>query len=314
MRQQSQRRDLSGLFLLDKPVGVSSNIAVQICKRLFRAKKAGHGGCLDPLASGVLPIYFGQATKFSHYGLSAEKHYRVTACLGRTTTTGDAEGDVVSESPVPDCSLADLESICHSFLGDSMQVPPMYSALKHEGQPLYKLARQGKEIERQPRAITIHALYLVGRQNNEIILDVHCSKGTYIRSLVEDIGRKIGCGATVTQLQRTRSGQFDLASTSGLAACRHCVNTGKRAWLDRLVLPTCTAVSTLPRCVLSHSDARRFLHGQHVVAAFDVPLDVSVAVFAGADIFLGVAECKVGHRLVPKRVMQQDLSLLHALI
>src|SRR3990167_10000985 len=202
------RFDINGILLLDKPLGLSSNSALQKVKNLFQAKKAGHTGSLDPLATGLLPICFGEATKFSQYWLDSDKTYRVRAKLGVRTTTSDAEGDIVFQSEVPHFTLADIEKQMAIFRGDIQQVPSMYSALKHEGQPLYKLARRGIEIERPARPITIYRFDLLRYANEALEMEVHCSKGTYIRTLIDDLGQALGVGAHVIALHRIQVGLF----------------------------------------------------------------------------------------------------------
>ncbi len=205
---QSSKRHVDGMLLLDKPAGITSNAALQEIKRLFQAKKAGHGGSLDPLATGMLPICFGRATKLSQGLLTADKSYVVTAKLGVKTTTSDAEGEIISERPVPEISKADLDQRLDRFRGVISQIPSMYSALKYKGQPLYKLARQGITVERKPRELTIHKLCILDLSDDLMQLEIHCSKGTYVRTLVDDIGEMIGCGAHVIALRRFRVGDF----------------------------------------------------------------------------------------------------------
>ncbi len=205
MARQKKGSPVDGVLLLDKPIGRSSNQALQKCKWLFDAKKAGHTGSLDPLASGMLPICFGQAAKFSHFLLSSNKCYQVKLMLGVTTTTGDSEGEVIREQHVPSLTSFQIEQVLQTFRGIQKQIPPMYSALKHQGKPLYQLARQGKTIEREPRVITIFQLLLdefLISARPLLTLTVSCSKGTYIRTLAEDIGNAIGCGAHVVYLRR----------------------------------------------------------------------------------------------------------------
>ena len=202
-------RQINGIFLLDKPIGISSNLALQKVKRLFNAKKAGHTGSLDPLATGLLPICFGEATKFSQYLLDADKTYSVTMRLGVRTTTSDAEGDVVSERPVPaDLTIEKIDRLFDALRGSTQQVPSMFSALKHNGKPLYELARQGITVERQSRPITVFALTVSRFQDQCVDFDVHCSKGTYVRTIVDDFGELLGCGAHVTRLRRLSVGPY----------------------------------------------------------------------------------------------------------
>ena len=195
-------RDINGILLLDKPKGLSSNQALQKVRYLFKANKAGHTGSLDPLATGMLPICFGEATKFSAFLLDASKTYRATCELGKTTTTGDAEGDISSQTEV-ECCVTDIEAVIKQFTGKIEQIPPMHSAVKVKGQRLYKLARNGREVERSARIIEIESLDLVEFEGDRLIFDVHCSKGTYIRTLAEDMGKELGCGAHLADLQRT---------------------------------------------------------------------------------------------------------------
>ena len=205
-----QRRAISGVFLLNKPLGISSNAALQKVRWLYRAQKAGHTGALDPLASGLLPICLGEATKFSHYLLDSVKRYQTTIQLGHSTTTGDVEGEVLLQQAVPALSQERIEQVLAQFQGDIMQVPPMYSALKKEGRPLYELARQGIEIEREARPVTIYAIELLSFTEQSITLDVTCSKGTYIRVLGEDIAKALGTYGHLTYLHRIKTGHFDL--------------------------------------------------------------------------------------------------------
>ena len=208
--RKKKGRDISGILILDKPLNISSNRAVQIIKRLYGAKKVGHTGSLDPLASGVLPICLGHATKVSQYLLASDKTYHFTMKLGQTTETGDVEGDVVLERSVPVIDDARLETLLKEFTGDIQQVPPMYSALKHDGQRLYTLARAGKVVERPPRDVTIKSLELLSKTDDSLTLEVSCTKGTYVRTLAEDLGEALGCGAHVTFLRRIKTGPFEL--------------------------------------------------------------------------------------------------------
>jgi len=208
--RKKKGRDISGILILDKPLHISSNRAVQIVKRLYGAKKVGHTGSLDPLASGVLPICLGHATKVSQYLLASDKTYQFAMKLGQTTTTGDVEGDVVAEMPVPEVDALMLNQLLESFTGVIQQIPPMYSALKHNGQRLYALARAGKVVERPAREVTINSLKMLSKTANTLTLEVSCTKGTYVRTLAEDLGVAIGCGAHVTYLRRINTGPFEL--------------------------------------------------------------------------------------------------------
>ena len=230
------RRNVSGVLILDKPRGMSSNAALQKVRWLLNAEKAGHTGSLDPLATGVLPLCFGEATKFSQYLLDADKGYETLARLGVTTTTGDAEGEVLEERQVTVGREA-LEAVLPRFRGEIEQVPPMYSALKKDGQPLYKLARAGEVVEREARSVTIARLELLAFEAPCATLAVSCSKGTYIRTLVEDIGRELGCGAHVAALRRTQAGPFGLAQAVTLEELVQVHAEGGNEALDRFLLP-----------------------------------------------------------------------------
>ena len=203
-------RDLDAILLLDKPVGISSNAALQRAKRLFRAKKAGHTGSLDNLAEGLLPICFGEGTKLAGYLLESDKVYETVAQLGITTTTGDAEGDILTEKTVPELSIEHIKVVLNSFLGEQSQIPPMFAALKHAGQPLYKLARKGITIDREPRQITIYDIQFIDFKDNLLHLSVSCSKGTYIRSLAFDFGKAMQSGSHLTALRRTKIGAYSV--------------------------------------------------------------------------------------------------------
>lgn len=211
--RKKKGRDISGILIVDKPLHLSSNQVVQRVKRLFGAKKTGHTGSLDPLASGVLPICLGHATKISQYLLDSDKTYQFTMQLGQSTTTGDVEGDVVIEMPVPPIDDSLLNSVLRDFIGDISQIPPMYSALKHNGQRLYALARAGQVVDRPSRSVSIRSLNVLSRDESSITLEVCCSKGTYVRTLAEDLAEKLACVAHVTFLRRIKTGPFDLANS-----------------------------------------------------------------------------------------------------
>lgn len=249
---------VDGLVLLDKPIGISSNRALQVVRRLYAAEKAGHTGALDPLASGMLPLCFGESTRLAGLLLNADKAYETTATLGARSSTGDADGELFDQRPVPNLSEADIEAALAPFRGDIMQTPPMYSALKHQGQPLYKLARKGVEIERKPRALTIRQLRLVGRESNRLHLQVECTKGTYIRSLVEDIGEALGCGAHVTALRRTWVQGFRGQPMQQLQELEEMDS----AQLGRHLLPTLAGLDGTDRVSLNAEQAQRMCHGQ----------------------------------------------------
>ncbi|MBK6863445.1 MAG: tRNA pseudouridine(55) synthase TruB [Ideonella sp.] len=256
IRSRIVRRPVHGVLLLDKPLGLSSNDALQKAKRMFRAEKAGHTGTLDPLATGLLPLCFGAATKFAQVSLDADKGYRATLQLGRTTTTGDAEGEVLREHAV-DVSREQVEAACRRFVGAIAQVPPMHSALKHEGRTLYSLARAGIEVERAPRAVTIHAIEIVELAQDLLTVDVRCTKGTYIRTLAADIGEALGCGAHLAALRRTASGALTLA---GAHTLDELAAQGEAA-RDALLLPADALLGDWPEVLLDNDDAGRFLSG-----------------------------------------------------
>jgi len=255
-RPKIVRRPVHGVLLLDKDAGVSSNAALQRAKRLYRAEKAGHTGTLDPLASGLLPLCFGAATKFAQASLDADKRYLATLRLGVTTTTGDLEGDVVRTAPVS-ADRAALEAACAKLVGEIEQVPPMHSALKRDGKPLYEYARAGIELERAPRRVRIDGLRVVDGSGDLWTIDVACSKGTYVRTLGEDIGAALGCGAHLDSLRRTGSGALDLAAAARFADLDDLDSTD----LDARLFPPDVLVAGLPRVVLSNDDAGRFLAG-----------------------------------------------------
>lgn len=254
-------RKLNGILLLDKALGVSSNKALQDARFLFQAEKAGHTGSLDPLASGMLPVCFGEATKVSGLLLDSDKRYVTTATLGYVSTTGDAEGEKINPRPIPDLTDADIEAALQAFRGAISQIPPMYSALKKDGQPLYKLARQGVEVERAARAVTIHSLRVLERTATTITLDVVCSKGTYIRTLVEDIGEALGCGAYVSMLRRESVEPFSALRMFTLEELRSLAEQGQEV-LDAVLLPLDAALPHVPELHLTPEQTARIRQGQ----------------------------------------------------
>ena len=255
-RVKQIRRALHGVLLLDKPLGWTSNDALQKAKALLRAEKAGHTGTLDPLATGLLPLCFGAATKFSQVSLDADKRYLATLHLGQRTTTGDREGTLAEERPVV-VDRAMLDAALARFTGAIDQTPPMHSALKKDGKALYEYARAGIEVERSARRVTIHRLDIVRWQDAELLIDVSCSKGTYIRTLAEDIGAALGCGAHLSALRRTGSGPLDLSAAITLAALAALTEPEREA----LLLPPDTLLADWPRLALDAEDAGRFLCG-----------------------------------------------------
>lgn len=256
------RRRLDGVLLLDKPLGLSSNHALQAARRLYSAEKAGHTGTLDPLATGLLPLCFGEATKFSGELLNADKRYRATVQLGVTTDTADAEGSVLERRQVS-ATRADIERALAAFVGQIEQVPPMYSALKRDGKPLYEYARAGLEVERAARRVTIHELRLLDdddRSAGRFAFDVRCSKGTYVRTLAADIGQRLGCGAHLAALRRTGIGTLDVAQAHTLAA----LEALPLAARDALLAPPDALLAELAAARLDAADAARLRHGQAV--------------------------------------------------
>lgn len=315
-RRKSRGRAVDGVFLLNKPSGISSNSALQQVRRIYDASKAGHTGALDPLATGMLPICLGEATKFSQHLLDSDKRYITTAKLGIRTDSSDADGVVVEEKPVPtDLTEEKIDTILQSeFSGEIEQVPSMFSALKHQGQPLYKLARKGIQVEVKPRKVTIHEIKLTALRDDEIDLEVFCSKGTYIRSIVEDLGHILGCGAHVKMLHRLDVGAFTADRMMSLDELRELVpensaeeeQKGIQIELDKLLLPAWAAVDDLPAVRLDDQRTSLIMHGQSVpnadyaegslIRLFGTSLD------SDAERFLGVAEV-VEQQLKPKRLI-----------
>jgi tRNA pseudouridine55 synthase len=289
------RRALHGVLLLDKPLGLSSNHALQRAKRLLNAEKAGHTGTLDPLASGLLPICFGAATKFSQASLDADKRYVATLGLGRTTTTGDLEGSTVDEREVT-VDRAAIDAMLPRFVGAIEQRPPMHSALKHEGRALYEYAREGVEVERAPRAITVHAIDVLSFERDVLVLDVRCSKGTYVRTLAEDIGAALGCGAHLAALRRRASGALTVERATTLDALEGLPEAER----DALLLPPDALLTDWPEWRLSADEAARFLTGlRRRVDAADMP---RVRVYGPDARVLGAAHITAGE-LIPDRLL-----------
>jgi len=293
-RTRRIRRRVDGVLLLDKPSGLSSNAALQRAKRCFDAEKAGHTGTLDPLASGLLPLCFGEATKFAQFLLDATKDYTATVRFGATTATGDAEGAVLETRAVA-LEHAGVAAVLPKFLGAQAQIPPAYSALKFQGRNYYEYAREGVAIERTARPIAIHRLELLAWETPDAVLELACSKGTYVRVLAEDLGRALGCGAHLAALRRTATGGFRLADAVTLEALE-AMEVPQR---DALLLPPAVLVRDLPRLQLADESAFRFRQGGSV-AAPDLP-EGAYAAFAG-DVLLGVADV-AGDVARPRRVV-----------
>ncbi|MEJ2465336.1 MAG: tRNA pseudouridine(55) synthase TruB [Candidatus Thiodiazotropha sp.] len=302
-RRRNRGRNISGVLLLDKPIGMTSNKALQEVKFLFKAAKAGHTGSLDPLATGLLPICFGEATKLSAFLLDADKHYRVRVKLGETTTTADAEGEVVEKIDPSGVSEQDLREVMGDFLGEQQQLPPMYSAIKHQGERLYKLARQGVEVERETRTIHIHSLDLLSFELPEFELNVHCSKGTYVRTLAEDIGKRLGCGAHVIGLRRTGVGPYDDQSMVTLEQIQSAFADKRFQEMDEWMLPLESALAEWPEVNLT-ADAAFYLQQGQPIMVPNAPTSGWVRLYANQSDFLGVGQILDDGRVAPKRLMQ----------
>jgi tRNA pseudouridine55 synthase len=288
--------------LLDKPSGITSNDALQQVKRLYFAKKAGHTGSLDPLASGVLPICMGEATKVSAFLLDADKRYQVRCQLGVRTATADAEGEVLETRPVGVYKREQLETVLEEFRGSIEQIPPMYSALKHQGQRLYKLARQGVEVEREPRPVEIYELTVAGQGEDWLDINVHCSKGTYVRTLAEDIGDRLGCGAHVSALRRTAVGPYGDTMLVGLETLRE-LKEKDMSSMDTLLLPIESALTQWPDVDLS-TDAAFYLQQGQPVLVPHAPTSGWVRLYEGNRSFLGMGEILDDGRVAPRRLMK----------
>ena len=302
-RPRKRGRDIDGVFLLDKPQGMSSNDIMQKVKRVFQANKAGHTGALDPLATGMLPICLGEATKFSQFLLDADKRYVVTAKLGERTDTSDAEGQVVETRPI-NVETSKILTALEQFRGDILQVPTMFSALKHNGKPLYEYARAGITVEREARPITIFEINFIEHQAPSLTLEVHCSKGTYIRTLVDDLGEVLGCGAHVTVLRRTAVADYPTEKMMTWDALQALAEQGD---LDQHLLPIDTAVSKLPALKLNAEQSKGIGFGQRVKFANEAKLRGQVRLFSDKNIFLGVALIDDNNVIRPQRLITQSL-------
>lgn len=300
-KRRRKGRPVSGILLLDKPVGITSNAALQKVKWIYKAAKAGHTGSLDPLAEGLLPICLGEATKISAYLLDADKRYTTTVKLGEKTTTADAEGEVIESRPVENISAQRVTEVLQNFLGEQEQIPPMYSAVKHEGKRLYDLAREGKEVERKSRKITIYSLELTSINADELVLDVHCSKGTYIRTLAEDIGEMLGCGGHVSALRRTSVGPFDESNCMTLASLEEQADA-PFAELDALLLPIDNGLNHWPEVRLDTNSSHYLKQGQPVLVP-KAPTEGWVRVYDASDNFIGVGEVDDDGLIAPRRLM-----------
>ncbi len=316
MAKRRKGRPVNGVLLLDKPYEMSSNHALQAVKRIYFAQKAGHTGALDPLATGMLPICLGEGTKFSQFLLDTDKTYRVIAKLGIRTTTSDADGEIVAEKAVK-VSLAQLTEALATFRGTTQQIPSMYSALKYQGQPLYKYAREGVEVPREARNITVFSLDLLAFENDEIELELHVSKGTYIRTIIDDLGELLGCGAHVAQLRRLAVGSYPVESMVTLAQLEDLLIEAKdkqvspSTLLDSLLLPMETAVIGLEKVYIDDMSANFLRHGNPVQVS-NAPVKGLVQVFIGdknntanAD-FIGVGQINDDGLVAPKRIVVES--------
>jgi len=305
-RARIPRRAVHGVLLLDKPLGWTSNAALQKAKRLFRAEKAGHTGTLDPLATGLLPLCFGAATKFSQISLDADKSYRATLKLGQTTSSGDGEGELLQQREVR-VDRAAIDAACARFTGRIEQVPPMHSALKHEGRALYDYARAGIEVERAARVVTIHRIDVVAWQGDRLMLDVRCSKGTYIRTLAEDIGEALGCGAHLAALCRTASGALRLDDAQTLEQLT-ALSESER---DALLWPADALLAGWPQVHLCDDEAGRFLTGlRRRVSLADA---AAVRVYGPDDAFLGSAHIAGGELIADRLLSPAEVAGLNSL-
>lgn len=289
-------KQLSGIILLNKPIGMSSNFAIQRIRKIFKIKKAGHTGSLDPYASGMLPVCLNEATKFSQYLLTADKTYQAQVCLGYESSTGDQEGELTKIVDEVKISLAQIQQGLTKFLGVTKQIPPMYSALKYQGQPLYKLARKGQQVAREPRTIHIKQLNLIEYTHSTLKLEVCCSKGTYIRTLVEDIGKELGVGAYLLGLHRIGVGDYQATGMYSFADLE----------LDfaNKILPIAGALPSLPNYLVSEQQATQLLYGQKV-KLLTLESDKSVKILSSKCGFLGVGQINAGI-LSPIRLVSND--------
>ena len=294
------KKNVNGVLLLDKPLGISSNQALQKVKWLYSAAKAGHTGTLDPLATGLLPICLGEATKFAQYVTDADKTYFATIRLGQTTTTGDAEGEVLTTAPV-NVSPSQFAAACQQFIGEISQVPPMYSALKHQGKALYEYAREGVDIERQARLITISAIEVNAFETNIAKITVVCSKGTYIRTLAEDIGAKLGCGAHLIGLRRTETAGYLLPNAMTIDQLEAMPVDARLAML----LPVDSAIESLPKVILNTDAAFYIMQGQAVWQAGKMP-NIDLRLYDEKDHFLGLGYLQDDGKIAPKRLIKNN--------
>ena len=310
-RRRKFGRSVNGVIVIDKPSGMTSNDVVQRVKRLFFAEKVGHTGSLDPLATGVLPICLGEATKFSQYLLDADKAYRSTFTLGKTTDTADSDGNVLKSVDARHITRKEVESAVAEFTGDIMQVPPMYSALKRDGQPLYKLARQGIEVPREARPVSIYQYDVEGFANGQVDVQIKCSKGTYIRSLAEELGEVLGVGAHVSALRRTMAGAFTEQHCKTLEALENERGDQRAEVLDTHLLPVDATITDLAQLVIDDNSGYYFARGQAVMVnqVYRIGHEGDkVRVFCETGDFLGIGEISDDGRVQPKRLVVKSDS------
>ena len=304
-----RRKKINGVFILSKPSGISSNQALQRVKRVFDAEKAGHTGSLDPMATGVLPICLGEATKFSQYLLNADKSYRATFSLGIKTDTGDSDGKIVSIEDTNGVDFGKLQHATEKFLGQIRQVPPMYSAIKRQGTPLYKLARQGIKVDREPRIVHIHKYQIerfIKKPIPELDVDIRCSKGTYIRALAEELGSILGCGAHVSRLDRYSVGPFDERDTISLGYLEKIEKTGNRELLESILCPVDAGIMSYPKVNLDAAQMSDLTNGQSVLLSqcFITGQEADIVrVFDENQNFMGVAQITGDNSIKPKRLI-----------
>ena len=307
MTRRQRGRDVSGMIVVDKPSGASSNDAVQRAKQLYRAQKVGHTGSLDPLATGVLPLCFGEATKFSQFLLDSDKKYWARIKLGVRTDSGDADGQVLETCPVVGIDEAAVRKVLERFRGEVEQIPSMFSAIKHQGQPLYKLARRGIEVERKSRRVTIYSNDLVAFDGDQFELEIHCSKGTYVRTIAEEIGDALGCGAHVCPLRRRKAGPYDESEMLSFAELERVRDEGGFEALDALLLPVESAVRDWPVVSLNDATAFYIRQGQpvivpHAPTSGRVQL-VEQSTDSSKQMFIGVGEILDDGRVAPRRLV-----------
>ena len=292
------------MILLDKPLGLSSNQAMQRVKHLYQAEKAGHTGSLDPLATGLLPICLGEATKFANFLLDADKSYLAHVRLGIKTSTADAEGEIIQQKAVH-IEQTQLQQVLKQFEGEIRQTPPIYSALKVDGKPLYAYARAGQQVEIKARLVNIHQLELVSWQAEQLVLQVTCSKGTYIRTLAQDIGEQLGCGAHLSALRRLSTGNFNIQQAYTLED----LSRMNLSQLDALLLPVDVKMQHLAKISLTEQQANSILHGQPIATEQDFKINEIIRLYKNRGEFIGLAECRTLGKLNPKRLIRQNSEL-----